>query len=81
MRDLTEFEKWQIVEARMTGPSVTKTTELLGFSRATMSRTMTEFKKHRKTSSNRSNSGLTSKLSDRDRRALRRIVRRNQSDL
>ena len=37
---------------------------------------MTELKKHRKTSSNRRNSGWTSKLTDRDRRALKGIVGR-----
>ena len=31
MRDLTEVEKGQIVEARMAGASVTKAAELLGF--------------------------------------------------
>ena len=46
MRDPTEFEKWKIVGARMAGASVTKTAELLGFLRATLSRTMTEYKKH-----------------------------------
>ena len=45
MCNLNEFEKWQIVGARMTGASVTKTAELIGFSRATMLRTITEFKK------------------------------------
>ena len=35
---------------------------------------MTEFKKQGKTSSNRSNSGHISKLTNRDRRALKRIV-------
>ena len=50
MRDLTEFEKRQIVGARMAGASVTKTTELLSFSRATISRTIKEFNKHGKTS-------------------------------
>ena len=60
----------------MAGASVTKTAELPGFSRATITRTMTEFKKHGKTSSNRSNSSRTSKYSDRDRRALKFIMRR-----
>ena len=35
MRDLTDFEKGQIVGARMAGASITKTAELLDFSRAT----------------------------------------------
>ena len=46
MRNLTEFEKGQIVGAPMAGTSVTITAELLGFSRAAISRTMTKFKKH-----------------------------------
>ena len=38
---------------------------------------MAEFMKHGKTYSNRSNTGQTSKLSDRDRLELKRIVGRN----
>ena len=41
MRDLTVFQKGQIGGARMAGTSVTKTAELLGFSRATIFRIMT----------------------------------------
>ena len=44
MRDLSDFEKGQIVGARMAGASLTKTAELLVFSRATISRTMSELK-------------------------------------
>ena len=67
MRDLTDFEKGQIVGACMAGASIIKTTELLGFLRATISRMMTQFEKHEKTSNNNwSNSGQPSKLSDRD---------------
>ena len=51
----------------MAGASVTTTAELLGVSRATVSRTTTELKKHGKTSSNRSNPG-------RDRLILQRFV-------
>ena len=47
MRDRTDFEKEQIVGARMAGASITKTSELLGFSRGTLSRTMSEFEKTR----------------------------------
>ena len=46
MCDLTEFEKGQIIGARMAGASVTKTAELFGFSSAAISRTMSEFKNH-----------------------------------
>ena len=38
---------------------------------------MTEFKKHGKTSSNWSNSGRKSKVTDKDRRTLKRTVGRN----
>ena len=43
MRDLTDLKKGQIVGARMAGASMTKTAELLGFSKAILSRTMSEF--------------------------------------
>ena len=36
MRDRTQFDKEQIVGARMAGASVSKTGELLSFSRATV---------------------------------------------
>ena len=77
MRDLTEFEKGKIVGTRMAGASVTKTAELFSFSRSTISRTMAEFKNYGKLSSYRGNFGRTSKLTDRYRRALKRIVGRN----
>ena len=71
------LKKGQAVGARMAGALVTRTAEMLGFSRATISNTIKKFKKHGKTSSNRSNSGRTSKHTNRDRRALKHIVRRN----
>ena len=61
----------------MTGVSITQTAELLSFSRATISRTMSEFEKHGKTSNNRSSSGRPFKLSNRDRRSIKRIVSKN----
>ena len=60
----------------MTGALATKIAELLIFLRATISWTTTEFKMQRKPSSNRSNSGQTYKLTDRDRCALEHIVGR-----
>ena len=74
MRDITEFVKWQIVGALLPGASVTETSKLLGYSWSTVSRTMTEFKKHGKTSTNRSNSDRTSKPTDRDRRASKKRI-------
>lgn len=78
MRDLTDFEKGQIVGARMTGASITKVAEVFGFSRATISRTMTQFEKQGKTSNNRTKCGRPSKLSGRDRRTLNRIIKKNR---
>ena len=49
MRNLTEFEKGQIVRDCMAGASVTKRAELLGFSRATTSRTNDGIQEARKT--------------------------------
>ena len=62
MRDLTDFEKGQVVGDRMAGASITKAAELLGFSRAIISRTMSEFEKHVKTFNNRSSSGRPFKI-------------------
>ena len=72
MSDLNEFVKGKIVGARMVGSSVTRTAELSGFSRATINSTSTV----KPPCSNLSNSGRTSKLTDRDRRALKCIVER-----
>ena len=61
----------------MAGVSISETVELFGFSKTTISRTMTEFKKRENTISNRNNYGRKLKLTERDRRSLKRIVARN----
>ena len=49
MRNLSDFQRGQIVGARMTGTSVTETAQILGVSRGTALKVMTAFGKERKT--------------------------------
>jgi transposase len=71
---LSVFQKGQIVVVRLAGRSVTQTATVLGVSRAAVSKVMMTHTKHRNTSSAKRNSGQKSKLSERDRRTLKRIV-------
>ncbi|XP_076047333.1 uncharacterized protein LOC143028856 [Oratosquilla oratoria] len=77
MADLSDFKRGQIVGARMAGTSITKTAELLGVSRVIVSKVMTAFEREGKTSSAKHRSGRKLKLSERDRRTLNRIVRKD----
>jgi hypothetical protein len=77
MRDTSDFEGGQIVGARLVGACVTKTATLSGVWRATVSEVMSAYTNHEKTTSAKRNSGRKSTLTERDHRALRRIVSRN----
>jgi hypothetical protein len=77
----SDFEGEQIVDACLAGASVTKTDTLLSISRgsrATVSKVMSAYMNHGKTSANR-NSGQKSTLTERDRCTLRRTVLKNHT--
>jgi transposase len=77
MGDLTDFERGQIVGARFAGASVTKTAILLDVLIATVAEVMTAYTNRGKTTSAKRNSERKSKLTERDRRTLRRAVSKN----
>jgi transposase len=71
------FERRQIVGARLAEASVIKTAILLGVSRATVSKVMSAYTNHGKTTSAKRKSGRKSALTERDRRTLKRTVSKN----
>ena len=75
--ELLDFQRGQIVGARLAGASVTKMATLLGVSRAAVSRVMAVYTNHRKTSSAERNSSRKPKVSERNRSRLKRIVSEN----
>ena len=77
MADLSEFKRGQIVGAYMAGTSVIKIAELFGVGKCIVLKVMTVFEEEGKTSSLKQNSGRKRKLSDRDHRTLRWIVRKD----
>ena len=79
MGNLSEFQRGQIVGSRLAGASVTKTATLLGASRTAVSKVTMEYTSHGNTSSAKRNSSRKPKLSERDRRTLKRILFNNHS--
>jgi transposase len=78
MGDLSDFERGQIVGARLVGASVRETATILVVSRTTVSRIMSAYKNRGKTTSAKRNSGRKSTLTTRVCRTLRKIVSKNQ---
>jgi transposase len=76
MGDFLDFERGQMVGACLAGTSVTESATLLGISRATVSKVMSTFTNHGKTTSAKRNSGQKSTLTERDCK-MRRIVLKN----
>jgi hypothetical protein len=74
MGDMSDFERGQMVGARLTAASVTKTSTLLGVWRPTLSKVMSAYTNHGKTTSANRISGWKSTLTEIDRRTLREIV-------
>jgi IS30 family transposase len=67
MGHLSDFERGQIVGARLAGTSVTKSATLLGVSRATVSKVISACTNHGETTSAKRNSERNSSLTERDR--------------
>jgi predicted transcriptional regulator len=57
MRDLSDFQRERIVSGRLAGAYVTEMATLLGVSRAAVSKVMTAYANHGKTSLAKRNSG------------------------
>ena len=69
--DLSDFQRGHRVCARLVGASVTETATSLGVSRAVISEVMMAYTNHGKTAER--NSGRKPKLSEGDRRTLKRV--------
>jgi transposase len=67
---LSDFEKGQIIGMRLAVASVIKTATLLGVSKPTISKVMSAYMNHGKTTTAKRNSERKSALTESDRRIL-----------
>ena len=81
MTDLSDFQRGQIVGACMAGASVIETARMLDVSRGNVSKVMTAFEREGMPSSAKHRSDRKSKLSERDRGTLNRIVREGRKTM
>ncbi|GBM39962.1 hypothetical protein AVEN_231380-1 [Araneus ventricosus] len=72
--DLTDFERGQIFSSRLVGASVTTTANIIGVTRAAVSKVMTAYRMQGKTTSVKNNCAQKSKLSEIDLRMLHQVV-------
>ncbi len=73
--DLSDFERGMVVGTRRAGLSISKTVDLLGFSRTTISRVYREGSEQEKISSDRQLCGWKFLVDVRDQRRMDRLVR------
>jgi predicted transcriptional regulator len=77
MVNLPDFDRGQIVGARLAAASVTKTATLLGISTATVSKVLSAYTNHGKTTLAKRKRGRESRMTKRDRRTFSRAVSKN----